>query len=306
MVLLDLSAAFDTLDHRLLLRRLQQCGITGAALSWLESYLQGRKQFIRINDALSSSTDLSIGVPQGSVLGPLLFLCYVLPVGKLIDQSGIARHGFADDTQLYCPLSLNDLIAQQNQVSAMETCLRDLRSWMLANKLKLNDDKTEVLVVSRKCDASKVEGVRICIGEATITPKPVVKNLGAQFDQHLTMVPQVLDVKKRAYYHLRNIVHIRPYLSDMACARAIHATVTSRLDFNNALLLGVPKAHINQLQVLHNSAGRVLTKTPQRQHISPVHACPAALATARWTRASITRLSPWSMPLCTLLRRHPT
>jgi hypothetical protein len=141
---------------------------------------------------------------------------------------------------------------------------------MLANKLKLNDEKTEVLVVSRKCDASKVEGVRICIGEATITPKPVVKNLGAQFDQHLTMVPQVLDVKKRAYYHLRNIVHIRPYLSDMACARAIHATVTSRLDFNNALLLGIPKAHINQLQVLHNSAARVLTKTPQRQHISPV------------------------------------
>ena len=82
MVLLDLSAAFDTLDHRLLLRRLQQCGVTGAALSWLESYLQGRKQSIRINDALSSSTDLSIGVPQGSVLGPLLFLCYILPVGN--------------------------------------------------------------------------------------------------------------------------------------------------------------------------------------------------------------------------------
>ena len=141
----------------------------------------------------------------------------------------------------------------------MEACLDDVRTWMLTNKLELNGDKTEVLLVVRKNHKQNLESVQVQIGPATIRSQTVVKNLGAKFDRNFTMGAQVLDVKKRACFHLRNISLIRPYLSSSACARAIHATVTSRLDFNNGLLLGASKSLLKKLQLVQNSAARILT-----------------------------------------------
>ena len=269
MVLLDLSAAFDTIDHRILLHRLEEVGIGGTALAWLENYLEGRKQKVKIHDSFSLPCDLSIGVPQGSVLGPLLFLCYVLPLRRVIETHGILRHGYADDSQLYCPLTVDDGAMIQQEVSRMERCIDDVRSWMYANKLKLNEEKTEVLVVTKKSDVPKVACIRVRVGQALIAPKRKVKNLGALFDEEMNMKPQVMDVTRRALFHLRSISHIRPFLTEGACASAIHAAVTSRLDFNNALLLGAPKNLLRKLQEVQNSAARVLTKTPRRQHITP-------------------------------------
>ncbi|XP_051234748.1 uncharacterized protein LOC127351330 [Dicentrarchus labrax] len=127
LVLLDLSAAFDTIDHDILLQRLEhQIGIKGTALSWFKSYLSDRSQFVHVNDESSINTTVSHGVPQGSVLGPILFTLYMLPLGNIIRNHSINFHCYADDRQLYLAIKPNEI----NQLSKLQTCLKDIKSWM--------------------------------------------------------------------------------------------------------------------------------------------------------------------------------
>ena len=140
---------------------------------------------------------------------------------------------------------------------------------MCRNKLKLNDDKTECLVItSNHCKA--FQDVNFHIGEATIIPTPSLHNLGAALDKHLLMNAQVNRVVKSVYYHLRRVSKVRKYLTQEACARAIHATVISRLDFHNGLLTGLSDKLLSRLQIAQNHAARLLTGTPMRAHITPV------------------------------------
>uniref|UniRef100_A0AAY3ZXB8 Reverse transcriptase domain-containing protein n=1 Tax=Denticeps clupeoides TaxID=299321 RepID=A0AAY3ZXB8_9TELE len=140
LVLLDLSAAFDTIDHAILLARLENViWIKGTALEWFRSYLTNRYQFVDINGVSSSYSKVEFGVPQGSVLGPLLFSLYMLPLGDVIRKHGISFHCYADDTQLY----LSAMPDQRQQLNKIENCLKDIRQWMLTNFLLLNPDKTE-------------------------------------------------------------------------------------------------------------------------------------------------------------------
>ena len=269
LVLLDLSAAFDTIDHEILLHRLKHLvGLSGSALSWMRSYLAGRSQTVVIKGAASKPVSPAIGVPQGSVLGPLLFLVYVLPLKALIQRHHIMRHGFADDAQLYDRLPRKDSVARQQVVDRMEGCLAEVRVWMAQNKLKLNDSKTECLVISGK--GTRREEFTIQIGDEVIRPKVSVSNLGAVLDRELSMEAQVHKVIKGIYYHLRRIALIRKYLTQSACAKILHATVTSRLDFHNGLLAGLPDKTICRLQVAQNNAARLLRQVGRREHITPV------------------------------------
>ena len=150
LVLLDLSAAFDTVDHATLFNRLKsRIGIDGVALDWFKSYLGNQSQFVRINEATSSTVSLDFGLPQGSVLGPALFSLYTTPLGKIIQHHGISYHCYADDTQLY--LSVDPEQHQVNlAVRRMETCIEEVRSWMTQNWLKFNDKKTEFIIIGSK------------------------------------------------------------------------------------------------------------------------------------------------------------
>ena len=115
LTFLDPSAAFDTIDHTILLSRPDDwCGVTGKALNWFESYLTGRRQRIRIGDCLSSKADLKFGVPQGSVLGPLLFTLYTTPLSSMIFEHAIPHHLYADDSQLYVSFAAGDSAAALN------------------------------------------------------------------------------------------------------------------------------------------------------------------------------------------------
>jgi hypothetical protein len=271
LVLLDLSAAFDTIDHTILLHRLQHyVGLCSTSLQWMQSYLEGRSQAVHVGEAVSKPAPLAIGVPQGSVLGPLLFLVYILPLMKLVSRHAISRHGFADDGQLYNRLSRRDASARCLAVQRMETCLAEVRAWMCENKLKLNDDKTECIVITSKKNRAVNADVRVQIGEASIKPAQVVHNLGATVDQELSMEAQVNKVIKSVYFHLRRVAKIRHHLTQEACASVIHATVTSRLDFHNGLLAGLPDKLLSRLQVVQNHAARLLTGTHRRAHITPV------------------------------------
>ncbi|TWW77402.1 putative RNA-directed DNA polymerase from transposon BS [Takifugu flavidus] len=143
LVLLDLSAAFDTVDHSILLHRLEHViGIKGTALDWLRSYLSDRYQFAYVHGVPSSYSRVSHGVPQGSVLGPILFTLYMLPLGNIIRQHGIHFHCYADDTQLYLSMKPEET----EKLVKLQTCLKDIKSWMSSNFLLFNPGNTEVMV----------------------------------------------------------------------------------------------------------------------------------------------------------------
>ena len=135
LVLLDLSAAFDTIDHDILLRRKSaRFGITGTSLKWFESYLSNRSQYVQIENSTSAKKKLHFGVPQGSVLGPLLFTLYVSPIADITQQHNVGNMFYADDTQLY-------------RYTTRNSCLSAIKAWMGNNMLKLNDGKTKLLLL---------------------------------------------------------------------------------------------------------------------------------------------------------------
>uniref|UniRef100_A0A803J2B7 Reverse transcriptase domain-containing protein n=1 Tax=Xenopus tropicalis TaxID=8364 RepID=A0A803J2B7_XENTR len=144
LILLDLSTAFDTVDHEILLNRLQEyCGIDGLVLQWFSSFLAGRTQRVALGPFQSNPVPLKYGVPQGSILSPLLFAIYMLPLGKIIQKHDLTYHCYADDTQLYMSFKPNTT----DPIPKINTCLAELQEWMNENWLKLNADKTEVLAI---------------------------------------------------------------------------------------------------------------------------------------------------------------
>jgi len=154
LVLLDLSAAFDTDDHQILLDRLSlNFGLSGSALSLLRSYLSNRTQSVLIDSCSSQPSSVISGVPQGSVLGPLLFSLYLTPLSDLLEKSDVLYHCYADDTQLYISFSAND---SYTYLSFLAEVLDSVHLWLSANRLSLNPAKTEFLLVGTPEQRSKL------------------------------------------------------------------------------------------------------------------------------------------------------
>jgi hypothetical protein len=271
LVLLDLSAAFDTVDLDILLSRLEnRFGITGTALSWLMSYLNFRKQCVLVNKTKSNQATLSCGVPQGSVLGPLLFSLYTAPLSDIINEFDISYHLYADDTQLYLSFYPTSYKNEIDAHEKMYKCVNMVQDWMYANKLKLNSDKTEFMFIGRPNEMEHINIKSVNVGSLNISPSKNVRNLGAVFDSNLTMEGHVNHVCKSAYFHLKNISQIRKFLTKDASVSVVHAFVTSRLDYCNSLLYGIPANLLTKLQAVQNQAARTVSLTRKRDHITPV------------------------------------
>jgi hypothetical protein len=140
---------------------------------------------------------------------------------------------------------------------------------MLRNKLKINDSKTEFLIIGGRKQLGKINIERLKVGEKNIVPVKSVRNLGVIFDEHLLMDKQINKICRTAYYHLRNIRAIRSYLTEDAAASLIHAFITSHLDYCNSLLNNVPACYLQKLQYVQNSAARTLLKLKKFDHIQP-------------------------------------
>ena len=145
LVLLDLSAAFDTVDHSILLRRMTTyLGVSDRVHEWFKSYLSGRTQHVVVNESSSDPISLSVGVPQGSVLGHQLFSIYLLPLGKILRRHGVKFHIYADDTQLYVEFDLQAVSSFLKALLALEECIKEIRAWMMHNRMMFNDGKSEL------------------------------------------------------------------------------------------------------------------------------------------------------------------
>ena len=268
LILLDMSTAFDTVSHDILIERLSvYAGIKIKALEWITSYLKDRKQAVNIHGELSDELVVNCGVPQGSVSGPLYFLIYTLPLGKILMNHSINYHFYANDNQDYLSFKVKDL---DENITKITSCLKDVCTWLLINMLMNNAEKTEFSVHGTPQQLAKLGDISLNIDRVVIRPSSEVCNLGAIFDSGLTMKPHCKAISKVAYHQLHNINTVRPSLTYEAASMAIHAFVSSRLDNCNALLYGLPKVTITPLQRIQNSAARSLTGARRRDHITPV------------------------------------
>ena len=269
LTLLDLSAAFDTIDHNILLKRLQHtCGITESALSWFNSYLSERTQIVTINGFQSNASPLSFGVPQGSVLGPVLFVLYTEPLFNLVKKHLIHHHAFADDNQLYKDTNPHNI---NQTIEDMQNCITDVKMWMTANKLQLNDCKTEVILISSPRLSTKLAlPPSMHVGNSDILFSPSVKNLGVTLDCNLNMAEHVQRTCKAAYIQLRQISSIRHFLTSSATQTLVSTLILSRLDYCNALLSGCPKHLTDRLQHVQNAAARLVFKAKKFDHVQPL------------------------------------
>ncbi len=269
LLLLDLSAAFDTVDHSILLHRLEHWfGISDTALHWFTSYLHPRTQSVIINDNLSTPTDLSCGVPQGSVLGPLLFTLYTTPLGSLLDEHQVAYHLYADDTQILISF---DHSSSNPSLETLSTTFSDIQSWMGSNKLLLNSSKTEFLLLGTPAQLKKFESLKsLVLGDSTVVSRSsAARNLGVTFDSSLSFTSHINSVCKISHYNIRDIYRIRHLLPKPVLIQLANALVSSRLDYCNSLLFGITNSNMQKLQRVQNSLVRVISKTPRFEHISP-------------------------------------
>ena len=269
LTLLDLSAAFDTIDHVTLLRRLNiHYGISGSALSWFKSYLLGRTLTVLVDGQTSTSVPLTFGVPQGSVLGPVLFTMYTEPLSTLIQSHSVSSQSFADDTQLYDSTSPDKAVTV---ISTIETCITDVKTWMVQNKLKLNDEKTEALLFKKKTTsfpADQPSSLRV--GDSDISFVQSARNLGFTVTSDMSLDKHISNTCRSAYFELRKIGAIRQYLSVQTTNTLVCAFVLSKLDYCNALLSGCPLHLLQKLQKVMNSAARLVLKARKRDHATPL------------------------------------
>ena len=152
----------------------------------------------------------------------------------------------------------------------MEKCIDELRTWMLIDKLKINDDKTEFMIIGTKQQLEKISPQNLTIGKASVNTVTTAKNLGTWLDNHLTLQENINKTCRTAYLHIHNIRHIRKYLTKDVTEKLVHAFVIGRIDYCNSILYGLPEVHVNKLQRVQNSAIRLITYTPRTYHITPV------------------------------------
>ena len=200
---------------------------------------------------------LPCGVPQGSTLGPVLFLIYMSPLSDTITKHQINNHTYADDTQLYTSFKTQSSAAATEK---MEMCVREARKWITSHELKLNESKTELILCGTKQQLAKVNDFTIRIGDVTISPSDNVRNLGIYMDSALTMTDHVSRTSAKCMGAIQMIKGIRAYLSLEATKTLMQTMVLSHLDYGNAVLHGITAGELHRLQRMQNIAARVTLK----------------------------------------------
>jgi len=264
LVLLDLSAAFDTIDHGILLDKLlKDFGIRDKALKWFKSYLQNRAFCVKVDKALSDFLCLMFGVPQGSLLGPILFILYIKYLQKIAAKYGLSIQLYADDSQLYIsfhptrPSELDDVTDKIN------SCLAEIKDWMIRNFMKLNESKTELLIIGKPMVLQKFNlNIELQFGSTEIKPTECKgdnwKSLGVKLDASLNMERQINSVRQKCYWTLNNIRGIQRYLDEALKLMLVKQLIISKMDFCNSLYMNLPKTRLKKLKSILNGCVRFI------------------------------------------------
>ena len=260
LVLLDLSSAFDTIDQDILIfKLLHHFGISGNVLAWLKSYLKGRSFCVRIKNVNGKKCLLIYGVPQGTVLGPLLFVLYIHDITSVGVKYGVSIDLYADDSQWY--FSFSPLHERSGAIENVQNCISDLKCWMEENWLKINFDKTDVIFFGNPSYCSVFNGNLNCIiqkKEFNYRSDLFVKSLGVYLDSSLSMKRMVAETVKSCYFQLKKLGGVKRHLDTDVKLTMVHSYILSRLDFCNSLYSNISVTLLNKLQCLLNSCIRFI------------------------------------------------
>ena len=200
-------------------------------------------------------------MPQGSCLGPLLFTIYASKLFEILKRHLPDVHAYADDNQLYLSFESGSSVSELEAVTALQNCIIDIKTWMTTDKLKLNDGKTEFIIIGTRAQLDKINITKLSIDQVKVSAVSSVRNLGTWFDNHLTMTTAINKSCQSGLYHLHNIRRIKRFLSFEDRKSIVQAIVKSRIDYCsycNSLLYGVTATNLTKLQRVQNAAARLV------------------------------------------------
>ena len=249
LVSLDLSKAFDCLNHKLLLQKLEYLGLHNSTIGWMSSYLQNRTQVTKFKHYTSKSSPTSTGVPQGSILGPLLFICFTNDFPEIFDST-CKVNAYADDTQLL--ITANTLPELKTMI---EEAIVTAQNWYESNLMKLNADKTSILIFNTSPESKNMKiNTEDENGKYEIDPEPNIEILGILIDNELNWKKQINRIKRNAMGKIRNIHRVNHFLSRKHRMNLYNAIISPQFDYGDILWGGCNQSESKSLQRIQNFA----------------------------------------------------
>ena len=204
---LGFSAAFDTVDHKILLRKLSSSfGFLSTVYNWFSSYLTGRTQYVDFAEQRTEPRHVMYGVPQGSVLGPLLFVLYTTEIGNIVHKNDLNHHSLADDSQIYSSCRTSEVPELKDRLLS---CISEITDWTKSNRLLINPSKTEFIWCTTARREKTFDQEPFRMGDVTVETSTSVRNLGAYIDSDMSRTTHINHLVRTCFYHLRRIKHIQ-------------------------------------------------------------------------------------------------
>ena len=269
LLALDLSKAFDSIDHQILLTKLKHLGCDNNVLKFFQNYLEDRTQLVKLEDILSEPKPISCGVPQGSVLGPLLFNIYINDLPHIINHSKISM--FADDSTLY---HSND--NAQELEDKLNADFMIVHQWLIAHKLCLNIEKTQFIIIGLPKQFKKFENVKISYNNKLIKQSTTIKLLGVTLDSKLNWNKHISNLIIRCKTSLRAFMRSTRYMDIDTKKMLYNAVIAARLNYADVIWGNCGTSYSNKLQTIQNIAARNILNRDPRSSIQP------SLSTLKW------------------------